>query len=179
MFVCHFVDPDLGVVKEEPTEFEGFEGWGTFCTLVLRFQGNFKNFFLTQRHKGIVFKCIFMSWLFDSLDLSSERKDTHWLMSRIDYGFNQWSVVSFAIKKLYLYLFMVDRCIYLVILMYFMQIYFHLLWSGNEFTDFALFLNFLLTLHATWVIKKTKILRRLLLAVIFCTLTLWSHVRKP
>ena len=44
-------------------------------------------------------KCIFLSWLLDSLDLPSRRKDTHQLMSRVDYGFNQWSVVSFVIKK--------------------------------------------------------------------------------
>ena len=35
-----------------------------------------------------------------------------------------------------------ENCIYLVILMYFMQIYFHLLWSENKFTDFIVFLNF-------------------------------------
>ena len=105
-------------------------------------------------------KCTVMSWLMDSLDLSGRRKDAHWLMSRVDYGFNQWLVVSFVIKKLYVYLFMVKQCIYLVILMCFMQIYFHLLWSGNKFTDFIVFLNFLSTLHATWIIRKTKILRR-------------------
>ena len=97
-------------------------------------------------------KCTFMSWLLDSLDLPSRRKDTHRLTSRVDYGFNQWSVVSFVIKKLYVYLFMVKQCIYLVILMYFMQIYFHLLWSENKSTNFVVFLNFLLTLHATWII---------------------------
>ena len=69
----------------------------------------------------------FMSWLLDSLDLPSRRKDTHWLMSRVDYGFNQWSFVSFVIKKCtYLWW---NSGIYLVILMYFMQIYFHYLWS--------------------------------------------------
>ena len=35
------------------------------------------------------------------------RKDTHRPMSRIDYGFNQWLVVSFVKKKLYVYLSMV------------------------------------------------------------------------
>ena len=105
-------------------------------------------------------KCNFMSWLLDSLDPSSRRKDTHQLMSRVDYGFNQWSVVSFVIRKLYVYLFTVKQCIYLFILMYFMQIYFHLLWSGNKFTDFVVFLTFLSTLHAAWIIKKNKILRR-------------------
>ena len=105
-------------------------------------------------------KCTFMSWLLDSLDPSSRRKDTHQLMSRVDYGFNQWSVVSFVIRKLYVYLFTVKQCIYLFILMYFMQIYFHLLWSGNKLTDFVVFLTFLSTLHAAWIIKKKKILRR-------------------
>ena len=61
-----------------------------------------------------------MPWLLGSLGLPGRRKDTHQLMSRVDYGFNQWSVVSFVIKKLYVYLFMVKQCIYLVILMYFM-----------------------------------------------------------
>ena len=71
-------------------------------------------------------------------------KDTHWLMSRVDYGFDQWSVVIFIIKKLYVYLFIVKQCIYLVTLMYFMQIYFQLSWAGNKFTDFVVFLNSLL-----------------------------------
>ena len=53
-------------------------------------------------------KCTFMSLLFDFLDLPSRKKDIHRLMSRVDYGFNQWSVVSFAMKKLYVYLFMVN-----------------------------------------------------------------------
>ena len=77
-------------------------------------------------------------------------------MSKLDFGFNQWSVVSFVVKKLYVYLFMVKQCIYLVILMYFMQLYSHLLWSGNKFADFVVFLNFLSTPHAAWIIKKTK-----------------------
>ena len=97
-------------------------------------------------------KCTFMSWLLGSLGLPSRRKDTHQLMSRVDYIFNQCSVVSFVIKKLYVYLFMVKQCTYLFILMYFMQIYFHLLWSENKSTNFVVFLNFLLTLHATWII---------------------------
>ena len=87
-------------------------------------------------------KCTFMSWLLDSLDLPSRRKDTNRLMSRVVSGFNQWSVVSCFIKKLYMCLFMVKQCIYLVKFMYFIQIYFHLLWFGNKFTDFAVFLNF-------------------------------------
>ena len=87
-------------------------------------------------------KCTFMSWLLDSLDLPSRRKDTNRLMSRVVSGFNQWSVVSRFIKKLYMCLFMVKQCIYLVKFMYFIQIYFHLLWFGNKFTDFAVFLNF-------------------------------------
>ena len=60
-------------------------------------------------------------------------------MSKLDFGFNQWSVVSFVVKKLYVYLFMVKQCTYLVILMYFMQLYSHLLWSGNKFADFVVF----------------------------------------
>ena len=40
------------------------------------------------------------------------------LVSRIDYSFDQWSVVSFVIKKPFVYLFMEKECIYLVIQMY-------------------------------------------------------------
>ena len=77
-----------------------------------------------------------------------------------DFGFDQWSVVSFVIKKLWVYYFMMKQCMYLVIQMYFMQIYFQLLWSWNKFANFVVFMNFLLTLHATWTIKESKILRR-------------------
>ena len=56
-----------------------------------------------------------------SFFLSFRRKYTNRLMSRVDYGFNQWSVVRFVIKKLYVYLFMVKQCIYLVIHTYFMH----------------------------------------------------------
>ena len=113
-----------------------------------------KHWFWRLRYLLHTSKCTFMSWLLGSLGLPSRRKDTHQLMSRVDYGFNQCSVVSFVIKKLYVYLFMVKQCTYLFILMYFMQIYFQLLWSENKFTDFVVFLNFLLTLHATWIIEN-------------------------
>ena len=49
------------------------------------------------------------------------------MVSKIDYGFAQWSVVSFVIKKLFVYLFMVKECIYIVIEMYFMEMYFYFL----------------------------------------------------
>ena len=75
-----------------------------------------------------------MPWILDSLDqprYGSESNDiprcTPSLVSKIDYGFDQWSVVSFVIKKLFVYLFMVKECIYLVTQMYFMQIYFYFL----------------------------------------------------
>ena len=44
MFVCHFVDTDLGVEKDEPTEYRNidFGVWGTCCTLTLGVQENFK-----------------------------------------------------------------------------------------------------------------------------------------
>ena len=118
-----------------------------------------EHWFSELRHLLHTSKWIFMSWLLHSLDLPSQRKDTHRLISRVDYGFNQWRVVSFVIKKLYVYLFMVKQCIYWVILMYFIQIYFHLLWSGNEFPDFVVFLIFLSTPHARWIINESKILR--------------------
>ena len=49
------------------------------------------------------------------------------LVSKTDYRFGQWSVVSFVIKKLFVYLFMVKECIYLAMEMYFMKIYFYIL----------------------------------------------------
>ena len=119
-----------------------------------------EHWFWGLRHLLSTSKCTFMSWLLDSLDLPSLRKDTYQLMSRIDYGFNQRPVVSFVLKKLYVYLFTVKQCIYLVILMYFMQIYFHLLWYWNKFTDSVVFLHFFSSLLATWIINKSKILRR-------------------
>ena len=64
-----------------------------------------------------------------------EEKITPRLVSRVGYGFDQWSVVSFVIKKLFVYLFIVKQCIYVVIQMYLMHIYFHLLRYGNKFTD--------------------------------------------
>ena len=78
------------------------------------------------------------------------------LVSKIDYGFDQWSVVSFVIKKLFVYLFMVKECIYLAIQMYLMQIYFYLLWFGNKFTDFFVFSKFLLALHTRWNVNNVK-----------------------
>ena len=75
------------------------------------------------------------------------------LVSKIDYGFDQWSVVSFVIKKLFVYLFIVKE-------LHFMQIYFYFLWFGNKFTDFCVFPKFLLTLHTRWNIKESKILRK-------------------
>ena len=134
MFICHFVDPDLGV-ERGPNRIR--EHW-----------------FWRMRYLLHTSKCTFMPCLLGSLGLPGRRKDTHQLISRVDYGFNRCSVVSFVIKKLYVYLFMVKQCTYLFILMYFMQIYFHLLWSENKFTDFVVFLNFLLTLNATWIIEN-------------------------
>ena len=116
---------------------------------------------------NVLLTCIFMPWLLDSLDQprhGSESSDiprcTHRLISKIDYSSDQWSVVSFVIKKLFLYLFMVKECIFLVIQMYFMQIYFYFLWFGNKFTDFCVFAKLLLTLHTRWNIKENKILRK-------------------
>ena len=76
-----------------------------------------------------------------------------------DYGFDQWSFVSFVIKKLFVYLFMVKECTYLVIQVYFMQIYFYFLWFGNKFTDFCVFPK-VLNLHTRWNTKESKILRK-------------------
>ena len=59
-------------------------------------------------------KRTFMSWLLDSLDLPSRRKDTHRLMSRVDYGFNLWSIVLLSRNFMCIYLWW--NSIYLVIL---------------------------------------------------------------
>ena len=61
--------------------------------------------------------------------------------------------------KIYV-LFMLKQCIYLVIQMYFMQIFFHLLSSANKLTDLFVFPIFLFTLHATRTIKRSEILRK-------------------
>ena len=81
------------------------------------------------------------------------------LVSKIDYGFDQWLVVSSVMKKRFAYLFM-KQCIYLVIQMYFMEVYFYFLWFGNKFTDFYVFPKILLTLNARLNIKESKILRK-------------------
>ena len=111
------------------------------------------------------------------------------LVCKIGYGFGQWSGVSFVIKKL-VYLFMVKQCIYLVIQVYFMQIYFYFLWFGNKFPDFCVFPKFLLTLRKVKNEGKQnseKISKlnfkavnlSLTISSKLCTLTLRSHVRKP
>ena len=88
--------------------------------------------------------CTFLAWLLDSLDLlrygsGSKKRDTLKLVSRVDYGFDQWSVVSFVIKKFLVYLLIVKQCIYLVTQIYLVQLHFHLLSSGNKFTDILYF----------------------------------------
>ena len=121
------------------------------------------------------------------------------LVCKIDYGFGQWSGVSFVIKKL-VYLFMVKECIYLVIhctsykytsviQMYFMQIYFYFLWFGNKFTDFCVFPKHFSTLHKVKYKgnQNSEKISKLNLKVVNLNLTissklctkLRSHVRKP
>ena len=110
-----------------------------------------------------------MPWLLDSLDQPRYGSESHIqryprytprLVSKIDYGFDQWSVVSFVIKKHLVYLFMVKEFIYLVTQMYFMQIYFYFLWFENKFTDFCVYPKFLLTVHTRWNIKESQILSK-------------------
>ena len=106
-----------------------------------------------------------LRWLLNSLDMprySSESKKRYIprLVFMANYVFDQWSLVRFVIKRLFVYLFLVKQCIYLVVKMYFMKIFVHLLWSGNKFASFFVFSNVLLTLHATWTIKESKILKR-------------------
>ena len=87
-----------------------------------------------------------MPKLLDSLNLpwysSESKKNIHpgKLVCTVDYEFDQWSVVSSVIKKL-AYLFMMKQCIYLVIQMYFMQIYFYISRSRNKFPNFFMFSN--------------------------------------
>ena len=129
MIVCYFLNFDLGVEKEVITEWGdiNFEmgGSGTCCTLVLRVQENFK-------------QSLSLIFLWPRRVASKRSLDLHFyvliielfrsavcLVSRVDYGFDQWSVVSFIIKKHFLYLLMVKHCVHLVIQMYLIQIYFH------------------------------------------------------
>ena len=116
--------------------------WSTCCTLVVGVQENFKQCLSAFFH----LTCIFVPWLFDSLDLprqasESKKRWTPRLVSKADYDVDQFSVVRFVIKKLFVYLFMAEQCIHLVIQMYFMQICFHILWSGIKFTDSFVFLR--------------------------------------
>ena len=67
------------------------------------------------RYLLLTSKCTFMSWLLHSLDLPGRGKDTHRLMSRVDYGFNQWLVVSFVMKKFYVYLFTDGETVYILL----------------------------------------------------------------
>ena len=119
--------------------------------------------------------CTFMPWLLDFLDqpmYASESQNsipsqipryTPRLVSRIDYGFDQCSVVSFVIKKVF--------CIYLWWKSVYMLNYTNVLYAnifltlgikfGNKFTYIFVFPNFLLTLNTTLAIKERKILRRL------------------
>ena len=135
--------------------------WGTGCTLALGAQRNFEQslalclylcVYKKEKLLNVLLNCSFMPCLLDYLDMprygsESKSRYTPRLVSRFDYDFDQWSVVNFVIKKLCVYLFTTKQCIYLVIEMYFMQIYFNLLWSGNKFTKFVIFLNFLLNLR--------------------------------
>ena len=75
-----------------------------------------------------------MPWLLDSLDQPRYGSKSHiqqytqmhtQVGTKIDYGFDQWSVVSFV----FVYLFILKESIYLVIQMYFMQIYFFMIWE--------------------------------------------------
>ena len=114
-----------------------------------------EHWFWVLRHLLDTSKCTFMSWLLNSLDLASRRKDTHRLMSRLDYGFNQWSDVSLVIKKLYVHLFMVKLYIFSYTHVLHASIFSpFIIWEKT--TDFVVFLNFLSTLHAAWIIKKCK-----------------------
>ena len=73
----------------------------------------------------------------------SKKKITPRLVSRDDYDFGQWSVVSIVIKKLFVYFFTVNSHIDVLHANIFSPF---MIW--NKFTDFFIFSNFLLTLHA-------------------------------
>ena len=125
--------------------------WNTCFALVLGIQENIKQSLSASflKQKRIAFKCSlelhFYALIIGFFRLGTVQNPissdiprcTPRLVSKIDYGFDQWSVVSFVIKKLFVYLFMVKECIYLVIQMYFKQIYFYFLWFGNKFTDYC------------------------------------------
>ena len=109
--------------------------------------------------------CTFMPWILDSLDqprYGSESNDilrcTPSLVSKIDYGFDQWSIVSFVIKTFFMYLWW--RSAYSSYTNASHANIFLPLWFGNKFTDFCVFPKFLLTLHTRWNIKESKILKK-------------------
>ena len=48
-----------------------------------------------------------------------------YLRGSFDYNFDSWPIVSFVIKNLVVAIFMVKQCKYLVIQVYFVQMYFY------------------------------------------------------
>ena len=117
----------------------------------------------------------FIPWLLDSLDLP--RYISEWPHP----GYCLWLTMAwplfnckFCYQETGLLIF--GETIYLFIQMYFIEVYFHFLWSGKKLTNSFGFLNFLFNLHATWTIKESKILRRFRVKV---TLALGSYVIKP
>ena len=144
LFVCHTVDPNLGVEKRGQQNKGAFDfeigDWSTGCTLAPGVQINLKQSLfislfvcvcvrvcvcvcacacLCVWQKGIAFKFSLdlHFYVLDSLNMlrySSESKNryTPRLMSTVDYGFDQWSVVCFVVNKLCVYLIMVKQHIF-------------------------------------------------------------------
>ena len=93
---------------------------------------------------NVLLTCTFMPWLLNSLYLSrygSEWWHPRWWLWLTMVLTNGQFYVLFS-RNFFVYLFMVKEYIYLVIQMYFMQIYFDFLWFGNKFTIFFVFPNF-------------------------------------
>ena len=134
MLACQFIDPGLGVEKGD-NKIRGHWFWNSVLRHQLRtstwdsgkFQAEpvrccfFFLFFFSQQKKLqlVLSTCTFMHWLLDS-----SARYTHRLASRTDYVFDQWSVVSFVIKSIFVHLLMANECIWLIKQMYFLQIHF-------------------------------------------------------
>ena len=140
----------------------GFRKKKSLCTFLFFFRDK-KEYLL-----NVPLTCTFMPWLLDSLDLhrysSESKKRCTWrLVSRVDFGFDQWPVVSFVIKKLFVYLVWWNNVYtYVYILICYTDV-FH-----GIFTFYDLGINlqifciseYLLTLHANRTLKESKITRR-------------------
>ena len=97
-----------------------------------------------------------MPWLLDCLDLprygsESKKRYTPRLVPSVDYGFDQWSIVSFCYQETF-YIFFYGETVYTHTYLYrcsSCKYFFTFYGLAINLQIFFLFPNFLLTLHTT------------------------------